>query len=153
MEPVTGVERISKQRWKLVRFHDIQQTSCSTFLAQRCTICDIREGACIQCTKPSCFVAFHATCARKDKLLMPMKSAHGAEPASLTCFCDRHLPVRSFTLQSITHSDTNAPHSKNNKTLVLLPYYWTRVTNGQVQIPSSRSQLEHMLKLTNLVHR
>ncbi|KIM39576.1 hypothetical protein M413DRAFT_447053 [Hebeloma cylindrosporum] len=75
MEPVTGIERISKQRWKL-----------------RCTICDIREGACIQCTKPSCFVAFHATCARKDKLLLPMKSAHGAEPASLTCFCDRHLP-------------------------------------------------------------
>ncbi|PPQ79825.1 LOW QUALITY PROTEIN: hypothetical protein CVT25_002979 [Psilocybe cyanescens] len=82
MEPVTGVERISKQRWKLV----------SNFV-DRCSICEVREGACIQCTKPSCFVAFHATCARKEKLLMPMKSAHGAEPASLTCFCDKHLPV------------------------------------------------------------
>ncbi|KJA22748.1 hypothetical protein HYPSUDRAFT_185810 [Hypholoma sublateritium FD-334 SS-4] len=75
MEPITGVDRISKQRWKL-----------------RCCICEQRYGACIQCTKPSCFVAFHATCARKEKLLMPMKSAQGAEPASLTCFCDRHLP-------------------------------------------------------------
>ena len=29
--------------------------------------------------KSSCFLAFHATCARKEKLLLPMKSAHGAE--------------------------------------------------------------------------
>ncbi|KAH9479291.1 Peregrin [Psilocybe cubensis] len=93
MEPVTGVERISKQRWKL-----------------RCSICEVREGACIQCTKPSCFVAFHATCARKEKLLMPMKSAHGSEPASLTCFCDKHLPpeqqeVRATALEGEEKQD------------------------------------------------
>ncbi|KAL0954129.1 hypothetical protein HGRIS_005271 [Hohenbuehelia grisea] len=75
MEPVTGVERISKQRWKL-----------------RCSICDIREGACIQCAKTTCFVAFHATCARKEKLLLPMKSSAGAEPMTLTSYCERHLP-------------------------------------------------------------
>lgn len=28
MEPVTGIERISKQRWKLVRFHDMQEIFC-----------------------------------------------------------------------------------------------------------------------------
>lgn len=40
-------------------------------------------------------VSLHFTLrvARKEKLLMPMKSAQGAEPASLACFCDRHLPV------------------------------------------------------------
>ena len=25
---------------------------------------------------------------------MPMKSAHGAEPATLACYCEKHLPVR-----------------------------------------------------------
>ncbi|KAJ7156890.1 bromodomain and PHD finger-containing protein 3 [Mycena crocata] len=75
MEPIIGVERISKQRWKL-----------------KCAICETREGACIQCAKQSCFLAFHVTCARKDKLLLPMKSAQGSEPGALTCYCDRHLP-------------------------------------------------------------
>ncbi|KAJ8695552.1 hypothetical protein PTI98_008146 [Pleurotus ostreatus] len=75
MEPITGIERISKQRWRL-----------------RCSICDIKQGACIQCAKTSCFLAFHATCARKEKLLLPMKSQPGAEPISLTSYCERHLP-------------------------------------------------------------
>lgn len=75
MEPITGVEKISKQRWKL-----------------KCSVCEIREGACIQCAKTSCFLAFHTTCARREKLLLPMKSAHGSEPVTLTCYCDKHLP-------------------------------------------------------------
>ncbi|KAJ3994236.1 hypothetical protein F5050DRAFT_1800805 [Lentinula boryana] len=74
MEPVIGVDKISKQRWKL-----------------KCSICDIREGACIQCAKTSCFLAFHPTCARNERLLLPMKSTQ-AENATLTCFCDKHLP-------------------------------------------------------------
>ncbi|KAJ7281986.1 bromodomain and PHD finger-containing protein 3, partial [Mycena rebaudengoi] len=82
MEPITGVERISKQRWKL-----------------RCHICETREGACIQCAKQSCFLAFHVTCARKDKLLLPMKSAQGSEPGALTCFCDRHLPAEQAKIR------------------------------------------------------
>ncbi|TDL26735.1 hypothetical protein BD410DRAFT_783848 [Rickenella mellea] len=75
MEPITGEERINKQRWKL-----------------KCSLCGIREGACIQCSKTSCFLAFHATCARREKLLMPMKSAQGSEPATLAAFCEKHLP-------------------------------------------------------------
>ncbi|KAJ3886502.1 bromodomain and PHD finger-containing protein 3 [Lentinula edodes] len=74
MEPVIGVDKISKQRWKL-----------------KCSICDIREGACIQCAKTSCFLAFHTTCARNEKLLLPMKSTQ-AESVTLTCYCDKHLP-------------------------------------------------------------
>ncbi|KAF4611305.1 hypothetical protein D9613_007262 [Agrocybe pediades] len=102
MEPITGVERISKQRWKL-----------------RCSICDVREGACIQCTKPSCFVAFHATCARREKLLMPMKSVQGAEPASLTCFCDRHLPpeqqeIRAAAIQAAEGQDRAGPNASKS---------------------------------------
>jgi hypothetical protein len=75
MEPITGVERISKQRWKL-----------------KCSVCDIREGACIQCSKNSCFLAYHVTCARKLKFLMPMKASSGLEPPPLQCFCEKHMP-------------------------------------------------------------
>lgn len=75
MEPITGIDKISKQRWRL-----------------KCSICDVREGACVQCTKASCFLAFHATCARKEKLLMPMKATQGSEAPTLACFCEKHLP-------------------------------------------------------------
>ncbi|KAF8336005.1 bromodomain-containing protein [Amanita rubescens] len=75
MEPITGVDKISKQRWRL-----------------KCSLCDIKGGACIQCAKASCFTAFHTTCARKEKLLMPMKSTQGSEPVTLTCYCEKHLP-------------------------------------------------------------
>ncbi|KAJ7876249.1 hypothetical protein B0H13DRAFT_1893737 [Mycena leptocephala] len=82
MEPIIGVEKIVKQRWKL-----------------KCTICGQREGACIQCAKQSCFLAFHVTCARKDKLLLPMKSAQGVEPGALTAYCDKHLPKEQADLR------------------------------------------------------
>lgn len=67
--------------------------SLNAFPSQKCNICDIREGACIQCAKTSCFLAFHTTCARKERLLLAMKSTQGSEPVSLTCYCERHLPV------------------------------------------------------------
>lgn len=93
MEPVTGVERISKQRWKLVRDQPLFSSPRELIMFKKCSICDVREGACIQCIKSSCFTAFHATCARKEKLLMPMKSSQGSEAPTLTCFCEKHLPV------------------------------------------------------------
>lgn len=76
MEPIVDINLISKQRWKL-----------------RCSVCNIREGACIQCSKSTCFTAFHVTCARKERLLLPMKNVQGSEPSTLTCYCDKHLPV------------------------------------------------------------
>ncbi|THU93626.1 hypothetical protein K435DRAFT_757245 [Dendrothele bispora CBS 962.96] len=105
MEPVTGIDKISKQRWKL-----------------KCSICEIREGACIQCAKTSCFTAFHTTCARKDRLLLPMKSSQGSENLTLTCYCDRHLPpehaeARLAALEEDEEEDEEEEHhaSKINK--------------------------------------
>ncbi|KAI0630656.1 hypothetical protein C8Q77DRAFT_1063453 [Trametes polyzona] len=108
MEPITGVEKISKQRWRL-----------------RCSVCDIREGACIQCSKASCFTAFHATCARKEKLLMPMKATQGSEAPTLACYCEKHLPreqqeARAAALRSQRAEDSDADsgqaNAKSNKT-------------------------------------
>ncbi|KAI0640714.1 hypothetical protein C8Q79DRAFT_921056 [Trametes meyenii] len=107
MEPITGVEKISKQRWRL-----------------RCSVCDVREGACIQCSKASCFIAFHATCARKEKLLMPMKASQGSEAPTLACYCEKHLPreqyeVRAAALRALQTdvSDTEGDqlNAKSNK--------------------------------------
>lgn len=78
--------------------------SCALFLkfreSQKCSVCDIREGACIQCSKNSCFLAYHVTCARKEKLLMPMKASSGLEPPPLQCFCERHMPVSRYLSSS-----------------------------------------------------
>jgi hypothetical protein len=59
-----------------------------------CSLCKERVGACIQCEKPSCFTAFHVTCARQAGLLMSMKLM-GAD-GQLKAFCDKHLPVSSL---------------------------------------------------------
>lgn len=97
MEPITDADKIPKQRWKLVRrFRHRILLSAHSFPQQKCSVCDIREGACIQCSKSSCFLAFHATCARKEKFLMPMKSAHGFDAPSLACYCEKHLTVRPY---------------------------------------------------------
>lgn len=47
-----------------------------------------------------------------------MKSAHGAEPVTLTCYCERHLPVClvTFTWENFT----NMKSRKSNKFYVLL---------------------------------
>jgi hypothetical protein len=82
---------------------------------QKCSVCDVREGACIQCSKSSCFLAFHPTCARKEKFLMPMKSAHGFDAPSLACYCEKHLSVGSRLLD--VHSILLNLPSENNKNL------------------------------------
>ncbi|KAH0836797.1 hypothetical protein J3R83DRAFT_8562 [Lanmaoa asiatica] len=101
MEPITGSDKIPKQRWKL-----------------KCSICGVREGACIQCTKTSCFLAFHATCARKEKLLMPMKSTQGSEPVTLTCYCEKHLSKEQAEarLKALAHDSViSSPSCKLSK--------------------------------------
>ncbi|OAX40317.1 hypothetical protein K503DRAFT_864713 [Rhizopogon vinicolor AM-OR11-026] len=101
MEPITGSDKIPKQRWKL-----------------KCSICGIREGACIQCTKNSCFLAFHTTCARKERLLMPMKSSQGSEPGTLACYCEKHLPKeqQDARLKALAHEgQVTSPNAKLSK--------------------------------------
>ncbi|KAI9824490.1 MAG: nuA3 HAT complex component nto1 [Phylliscum demangeonii] len=80
MEPVMDVEKVPKQRWKLT-----------------CYICRQKMGACVQCGNKNCFVAFHVTCARRAKLFLKMKSAHGgpghADASVLKAYCDKHVPA------------------------------------------------------------
>ncbi|GAA6007850.1 hypothetical protein JCM10207_004898 [Rhodosporidiobolus poonsookiae] len=73
MEPIDGVEGISKSRWKLI-----------------CYLCKKRVGACIQCANRSCYTAFHPTCAREYGLELRMKTAQGGPAGELKAWCDKH---------------------------------------------------------------
>jgi len=79
MEPIMEVANVPKQRWKLV-----------------CYLCNQKMGACIQCGSKNCYQAFHVTCARKAKLYLKMKAAHGglaiSDVSSMKAFCDKHVP-------------------------------------------------------------
>ncbi|SCV67412.1 BQ2448_5023 [Microbotryum intermedium] len=81
MEPIDGVENISKSRWKLI-----------------CSLCRQRVGACIQCANRNCFTAFHVTCARDHGLELKMKQQTGT--GELRAYCEKHSGT--FCVQGLT---------------------------------------------------
>ncbi|XP_031271305.1 histone-lysine N-methyltransferase ATX2-like isoform X2 [Pistacia vera] len=56
MEPIDGLDRINKDRWKLL-----------------CSICGVSYGACIQCSNSTCRVAYHPLCARAAGLCVELE--------------------------------------------------------------------------------
>lgn len=78
MEPIDGIENISKSRWRLT-----------------CYLCKQRTGACMQCYKTSCTTSFHATCAREYGLTLEV--IKGEDTSECKGWCHRHKPVSSFT--------------------------------------------------------
>ncbi|XP_024961798.1 histone-lysine N-methyltransferase ATX2-like isoform X2 [Cynara cardunculus var. scolymus] len=86
MEPIDGLNRISKDRWKLL-----------------CSICGVPYGACIQCSNNACYVAYHPLCARAagfcaeladvDRLqLVPIDEDEENQCIRLLSFCKKHSP-------------------------------------------------------------
>ncbi|XP_076937993.1 histone-lysine N-methyltransferase ATX2-like [Bidens hawaiensis] len=86
MEPIDGLNRVSKDRWKLL-----------------CSICGVPYGACIQCSNNTCYVAYHPLCARaagfcaeladSDRLqLAPIEEDEENQCIRLLSFCKRHSP-------------------------------------------------------------
>ncbi|KAL1078201.1 hypothetical protein V6Z11_D10G144500 [Gossypium hirsutum] len=84
MEPIDGLNRISKDRWKLL-----------------CSICGVSYGACIQCSNPTCRVAYHPLCARaaglcveledEDRLfLLSVDEDEEDQCIRLLSFCKKH---------------------------------------------------------------
>lgn len=62
---------------------------------QVCYLCKRRTGACIQCSKSNCYVAYHATCARDYGLYLKLGTSSGTthgddEPTSNISYCDKH---------------------------------------------------------------
>ncbi|XP_061962098.1 histone-lysine N-methyltransferase ATX2-like isoform X1 [Populus nigra] len=84
MEPIDGLNRINKDRWKLL-----------------CSICGVAYGACIQCSNNACRVAYHPLCARaaglcveledEDRLyLLSFDEDDADQCIRLLSFCKKH---------------------------------------------------------------
>ncbi|CAJ1063476.1 protein Jade-1 isoform X2 [Xyrichtys novacula] len=87
MEPITKVSHIPASRWAL-----------------SCSLCREHTGTCIQCSMPSCIVAFHVTCAFDHGLEMRTILAENDE-VRFKSFCLEH----SCTTTNNTASTNNAP--------------------------------------------
>ncbi|GMS85083.1 hypothetical protein PENTCL1PPCAC_7258, partial [Pristionchus entomophagus] len=81
LEPIEGVQDSLKRRAKL-----------------RCLVCNVKLGACLQCSKGSCFKCFHVTCAMKAGLQMDFDSVVDTKsPDGITVkrsvYCHEHGSV------------------------------------------------------------
>ncbi|KAK5858866.1 hypothetical protein PBY51_002979 [Eleginops maclovinus] len=77
MEPITKVSHIPASRWAL-----------------SCSLCREHTGTCIQCSMPSCIVAFHVTCAFDHGLEMRTILAENDE-VRFKSFCLEHSCIAS----------------------------------------------------------
>lgn len=84
LEPIDSIGAIPPARWKLI-----------------CCVCQQKNvGACIQCHKSNCYVAFHVTCAQKAGLYMKIEAVKEKGPQGITtttvrklAYCISHGPV------------------------------------------------------------
>ncbi|XP_024083809.1 peregrin [Cimex lectularius] len=80
LEPIDSIETIPPARWKLT-----------------CYLCKQRGvGACIQCHRTNCYLAFHVTCAQQSGLYMKIDavkdSITGNEQVQNIAYCTTHTP-------------------------------------------------------------
>ena len=89
LEPIDGIRDVPSARWKLM-----------------CYICRKRKGACIQCAKANCYVAFHVTCAQQAGLCMKIEMIKNGD-VTKSAFCDSHTPpgARKKLLQSLQEAE------------------------------------------------
>ncbi|KAF7670376.1 hypothetical protein LDENG_00228500 [Lucifuga dentata] len=92
MEPITKVSHIPASRWAL-----------------SCSLCREHTGTCIQCSMPSCIVAFHVTCAFDHGLEMRTILAENDE-VRFKSFCLEHSSTTTNNASSST-STTNSNHA------------------------------------------
>eukprot|EP00051_Salpingoeca_urceolata_P018466 m.259238 g.259238 ORF g.259238 m.259238 type:complete len:1155 (-) comp19203_c0_seq3:429-3893(-) len=77
LEPVTGVKHVPQERIRLT-----------------CYLCGLKsKGACVQCYKPTCYQAFHASCAQRYGLCM-MERPDERQGGQVTrqVYCHQHTP-------------------------------------------------------------
>ncbi|XP_061578163.1 bromodomain-containing protein 1-like isoform X2 [Cololabis saira] len=110
IEPIDGVRNIPPARWKLT-----------------CYLCKEKGvGACIQCDKINCYVAFHVSCAQKAGLYMKMEpvkevTVSGSPTFSVkkTAYCCSHTPKgcdrRPLNIYEEPHPNNGACHKRADK--------------------------------------
>jgi len=108
LEPIDSIGHIPPARWKLT-----------------CRVCRQRGvGACIQCHKNSCYIAFHVTCGLLAGLHMKMETVREAGPGGTsitvrkTACCDQHTPADSDArprLDDVAALGITTPNSKKSR--------------------------------------
>ncbi|XP_044225854.1 protein Jade-1 [Thunnus albacares] len=105
MEPITKVSHIPASRWAL-----------------SCSLCREHTGTCIQCSMPSCIVAFHVTCAFDHSLEMRTILAENDE-VRFKSFCLEHSCTASNSSATTNNTSSLTSASNGNHTT-------TSTTNG-----------------------
>ncbi|XP_072518660.1 protein Jade-1 isoform X2 [Salminus brasiliensis] len=88
MEPITKVSHIPASRWAL-----------------SCNLCQEHTGTCIQCSMPSCIVAFHVTCAFDHGLEMSTILAENDE-VRFKSYCLEHSSVSHLNSGSVDRAES-----------------------------------------------
>lgn len=73
MEPVMDFDKIDPTRWRL-----------------KCVLCGQKDGACIQCIRPSCRQSFHAMCGHHAGLRMQITETHDKKDVLFLPYCAKH---------------------------------------------------------------
>ncbi|CAA7395728.1 unnamed protein product [Spirodela intermedia] len=83
MEPIMNTEGVHETRKRLI-----------------CSICKVKQGACIRCSHGACRTSFHPVCARDAKLRMEIWGK-GCDDVELLVFCARHSSLHDgFAVQN-----------------------------------------------------
>ncbi|KAM0944167.1 putative [histone H3]-lysine(4) N-trimethyltransferase [Dioscorea sansibarensis] len=90
MEPIDGLNRINKDRWRLL-----------------CSICSVSYGACIQCSNKSCRVAYHPLCARAAGLCVELEGDCNLHLMAMDEDDDKCIRLLSFCKK---HSQPSTKH-------------------------------------------
>lgn len=97
LEPIDGIKEIPAARWKLT-----------------CYICRRRAGACIQCAKANCYVAFHVTCCQQAGMHMKIEVAKGGEVRKIA-YCEAHTPASTRKKWAAELNESKGKDGKGNK--------------------------------------
>lgn len=105
LEPIDSIDQIPAARWRLT-----------------CYICKQKKnGACIQCHKPNCYVPFHVTCAQQAGLYMKIKThryntADGPlADVKKEAYCDAHNPSEGKSYGGMYSGDDSDDEHIDNK--------------------------------------
>ncbi|CAB3403445.1 unnamed protein product [Caenorhabditis bovis] len=105
-EPIMEIEEIPEERWHL-----------------KCSVCDTRQGACIQCTHPGCKTAFHVTCALRSGFTMKIEqdtTDPNQDRVAMISLCKKHTSAS----MSSSKSDESSPTESNEQLRRLEKFFY-----------------------------